>query len=777
MTMPFFGDTAMHFAMEFDAEDKASRVIEGIGEHLRRVTEMAAGFTLGAIGYEAIGSAVGGIEELGRSLIETNATAEQLQQTFAAIYHSGAEAQQAMGWLTTFAMNAPFTRESIQQAGIAIAGIGQDITQVMPPLGNLAAVMGVSLPTAAQALQDAFEGRFAMMQTSLNVTKQQLQAFGLEVDKTGHVTQSSLIPAFEKFVAANYPDGMARQMTTFNGQMSNFVDHLQLIERTAGGAMFERLKGQLSGLITFMNANQGTILAVAAAFGQGIVGVLDTVGRVGGFLMQMMARVANYLRQTAAPFIFEALGTIAHFWDVHGQQVTSKLEFIASQVQKFLVWLGTNFADSFGVISGAVETGWGIVSGVFGGALDLLSGNFDAFGRDMQHAWATIFNGVVTIVEHGSAIVIRIIGQGLIPAINSLTDKLNDPNGGLQSWAVNFVETLDHTMYEAGNVVTRGINSLTNAISTGMPVAFAAIFSFMNRNMLNLGNLVTENMNKVLPSFMQSHVMTQREINARVSQMAQQTAKLFGGGPTVDPNAGVLSERDINARIAGYRPGLQQFFQTPPPNLGHITTVPVDQAIANLERVARRITDETGGPVSRFRWTPDDARQRGQDVFASFLDALRKAGLKLPAGVDTSALLGKGVTSLPIPGMPPIPGLPDAGKGGNQQALTLAMLTSRAYQRPDEAGYGATIASFGMVQRDHLAEMVTLLRQELAASQRREHHDEEIIATLQAQLREQRTGTQAAALTAGNTTRLVAMGASAPAPYRDPRAKLGAVHP
>jgi hypothetical protein len=127
--------------------------------------------------------------------------------------------------------------------------------------------------------------------------------------------------------------------------------------------------------------------------------------------------------------------------------------------------------------------------------------------------------------------------------------------------------------------------------------------------------------------------------------------------------------------------------------------------------------------------------------------------------------------------MPPIPGLPDAGKGGNQQALTLAMLTSRAYQRPDEAGYGATIASFGMVQRDHLGEMVTLLRQELAASQRREHHDEEIIATLQAQLREQRTGTQAAALTAGNTTRLVAMGASAPTPYRDPRAKLGAVHP
>jgi hypothetical protein len=110
-------------------------------------------------------------------------------------------------------------------------------------------------------------------------------------------------------------------------------------------------------------------------------------------------------------------------------------------------------------------------------------------------------------------------------------------------------------------------------------------------------------------------------------------------------------------------------------------------------------------------------------------------------------------------------------------ALTLSLLPGGTYARPDQAGYGSTIASFGIQQRDHVAEMVAILRQELAASQRRERHDEEVIATMQATLREQRTGTQAATLTAGNTTRLVAMGATAPAPYRDPRARVGAVHP
>jgi hypothetical protein len=117
------------------------------------------------------------------------------------------------------------------------------------------------------------------------------------------------------------------------------------------------------------------------------------------------------------------------------------------------------------------------------------------------------------------------------------------------------------------------------------------------------------------------------------------------------------------------------------------------------------------------------------------------------------------------------------GVGTQRQALTLSLLPGGTYARPDAAGYGSTIASFGIQQRDHVAEMVAILRQELAASQRREHHDQEVIATLQATLREQRTGTQAATLTAGNTTRLVAMSATAPAPYRDPRARVGAVHP
>jgi hypothetical protein len=102
-------------------------------------------------------------------------------------------------------------------------------------------------------------------------------------------------------------------------------------------------------------------------------------------------------------------------------------------------------------------------------------------------------------------------------------------------------------------------------------------------------------------------------------------------------------------------------------------------------------------------------------------------------------------------------------------AAALALSPTGSYPRPDAAGYGGTIASFGMAQRDHVAEMVTLLRQQLAAALRRADRDEQTITLLQEQLATQRLGTQAATATAGNTARIANAG-DRPTQRADPRA-------
>jgi TP901 family phage tail tape measure protein len=101
-------------------------------------------------------------------------------------------------------------------------------------------------------------------------------------------------------------------------------------------------------------------------------------------------------------------------------------------------------------------------------------------------------------------------------------------------------------------------------------------------------------------------------------------------------------------------------------------------------------------------------------------------------------------------------------------AATLALSPTGSYARPDMAGYGATIASFGMVQRDHLGEMVTLLRQQVAVLTRRAERDEHIIALQDQQLAQQRLTAQASVATAGNTSRLAAAG-DRPTQRSDPR--------
>jgi hypothetical protein len=220
-----------------------------------------------------------------------------------------------------------------------------------------------------------------------------------------------------------------------------------------------------------------------------------------------------------------------------------------------------------------------------------------------------------------------------------------------------------------------------------------------------------------------------------------------------------------------------------PSNLGWdanvgITTVPVDQAIARLRALEAQLITQNrasfgGGASPAF--TPQQAQRQGKDVLDAFIKGLQdlgKGGLKLPAGVDTASLLGAGVGALPVAGGGGgLPGLPEAGKGGDRQALTaatLALSPTLTYQHPDMAGYGATIASFGLVQRDHMAEMVTLLRQQVAVLTRRAERDEHIIALQDQQLAQQRLTAQASVATAGNTSRLVSA-ADRPTQRSDPR--------
>lgn len=466
--------------------DEATGLTDHFHESLSRVKETAISFTLGTLGFEALNEAQIGIESFGKGLIEANATAESLTQTMAAIYHSGAEAQQAVAWMNNFALSAPFTRESIMQASTTIAALGLDITQVIPALGNLAAVMRTDMPTAAQAFMDAYEGRFQMMQRDLHVSKQQLVEYGLQIDANGKIVSSSLAPAFERFVAANYPRAMTQQMTTFNGQMSNLTDQFQNFERIAGGEVFGKLKEQLLGFLTYLQGHQQEVNAFAATIGEGlgnaftllsqgvsaVVSALPTminlwnnisdairplVTLVGTDLSNAFAAYVGYVDTVIMPLIRTAIDTMAQWWADHGQAIVDDFTILGQDLAAFWQWLISNSAAWFQTLSGAWQIGWGLISNTFLGALDLFSGKWADFGNDMVRLAASMLVGIVDTFEGLVEITTNVL-EGLLGPFNNFMHLVNQAWVAIADGLLVVAVTIETTFLNMINGLTSKIN-------------------------------------------------------------------------------------------------------------------------------------------------------------------------------------------------------------------------------------------------------------------------------------------------------------------------------
>lgn len=737
-----FGSNNVDLGLAITAEDHASEAIARVGESLNRVSEIGKSFLVGALGYMAISEAIGGVEDLGKSLIATNATAEQLQQTFTAIYQSSTEGAQAMGWLTSFAMNAPFTREAIQQAGTTIAALGMNITQVLPSLGNMAAVMGQGMPTAAQAFMDAYEGRFQMLQRDLHVSKQQLEEYGLQIDKTGKIVQSTFAPAFEAFVAAHYPNGMALQMETFNGQMSNFVDHLQLIERSAGGAMFKELKGSLTDVIGYMNTHQGEILGIAAAFGQDLAAGMRLAGEGAQWLMSVVPPaisviagvwtrlqgtldvvgtginavqrgIGNYLGQVLVPAVQTSLGFMLHFWDEHGKEMIPVLDSIGTNVQTFLGFLASNFTSYMTYLKGIMEVGWGAIEIVVGGALDLLSGNMVGFGETWSKGWRMIWDGATHAVEGAAEIMIRLVA-GSFDAINTIEHTLYTSSqkifGGLYDMFASLEEPVIRLVHGIFQPLFDGFNAIMDA-AHNLSVKMASIPGLAGRV-------------PIIPDLHMT-MQTSEAAIAAIHKAAQTDNHPLGWAANVG-----------------------------------ITSLSMDQAIAALRAqeksiLAQNAADYPGVPT----FTSTQAQKKGADAFDAFiagLQKLEKGGFKLPAGVDTTGLLGGGVTSLPVAGFG---GATDAAAAARAAAHAHAALVGQGayatYAATAGAGEGSTIAAYGAPNNPqaqtnaHLRDMITYLQHQISLLM-------SLLTSTQRQEFQTELGARAGVATAQNTSQLAA---------------------
>jgi len=140
------------------------------------------------------------------------------------------------------------------------------------------------------------------------------------------------------------------------------------------------------------------------------------------------------------------------WWRVHGQNILDDFGVIARDIGTWFDWMLTHAADFLATFKGIWEVQWGVVSSLFLGVLDLLSGKWAAFGDDITLLFADVIVGLVHILD------------GLIPMTIDILEKLLKPWNDFMHWLYNTNKGIGDIIYLAFAGVEVGVLKMLNGL-------------------------------------------------------------------------------------------------------------------------------------------------------------------------------------------------------------------------------------------------------------------------------------------------------------------------
>jgi hypothetical protein len=200
-------------------------------------------------------------------MVGANANMEQYQNTLATVMKSEKEAVATLEWATKFAAKTPFEIPGIVEATVKLEAYGLKAQEMLPGIGDMAAVMGKDLIQAVEAVADAQTGELERLKEfgiTKNMIIQQATEMGMQgiVNAKGQITDmANFNVALMALMEERFKGGMERQATTFKGMMSNLSDSVGTFGRNIGEPLFEEAKKGLGRILGWIEQAQsdGTI--------------------------------------------------------------------------------------------------------------------------------------------------------------------------------------------------------------------------------------------------------------------------------------------------------------------------------------------------------------------------------------------------------------------------------------------------------------------------------------------------------------------------------------
>lgn len=398
----------------------------------------------GFLAANVIGGIANQITGLAGSMISGNAAFEQYEVRFGTLLGSTEAARERMAELAQFGANTPFELPGVVEADTILQGFGLHSEQaalkfgfsgeqIRTIAGDVASGTGASFSEMALLIgkfSTGATGEAIARMMELGITsRDELRSLGLEFSKSGELL-SPLPQSMEtvlKLMEDKYGGLMEAQSKTFGGMMSNLQDWIGGAARTLGAPTFEILKGQLEGLLAFLNRPemQTALQSIAEVIANVVGGAIEFLqGTIQAFIggWNMIAPAVNTAKTAlqAVGLIFNSLGSEAQAW---GQN-------IAVQLANGIMEAAASVINSLQYIGGII-TEWLIPH-----SPPKLLPNLDTWGRDAANVYLegwtqadfSIFDSIGSTIEStlkGLVDIGSLPQNGLVPALIGAKDVVS----------------------------------------------------------------------------------------------------------------------------------------------------------------------------------------------------------------------------------------------------------------------------------------------------------------------------------------------------------------
>lgn len=316
--------------------------MKGLGEVTAGVSRQIAG--LAKVGAVALAG-------LGAYGIKLAGDIEQTSVAFQNLYGNAEQAGATMKKLSDFAAKTPFEFPELADAALKlknVAGIAdKDLIPLMTSLGDIAASQSKSISQTTEAFNDAITGEF-----------ERLKEFGIKAKQDGDkvsftfrnqtVTVAKTSEAIGEYLnklgqAKGIAGAMEMQSNTLNGRLSTLKDTFSTVlkgilgvsatgEITKGG-IFDRVSQSVKGLIDFLEANQGKIIAffndIATLVSVSLNALFAVITGFSGDTRLDFQALFQTLKQVAQ----SALATISAWWAKYGNDIVIVAKFVFGLVK------------------------------------------------------------------------------------------------------------------------------------------------------------------------------------------------------------------------------------------------------------------------------------------------------------------------------------------------------------------------------------------------------------------------------------------------------------